>query len=78
MRWTEFRNPGLLSNLRMGAPEMVFSATFALMGCIDVVLILWSRPGVLLLGFEGYSSPEGSDGSINGAERIHNNQNIRN
>ena len=32
---------------------MVFGATFSLMGFIDVALILYTRPGVLLIGSDG-------------------------
>lgn len=72
MRWAEFVNAGLLSNPRMNAPAMVFGATFSLMGFVDVALILYTRPGVLLIGSDGRTNPKDADGaSVNGIHMDH-------
>lgn len=34
-------------------PPLVFNITFYLIGLIDVLLIFWARPGVLLIGSDG-------------------------
>jgi hypothetical protein len=56
MRWAAFSNPSLLSNLRMNPPSMVFGVTFYLMGLINVMLTVWIRPAILLIGSDGQLS----------------------
>ncbi|KAF8596331.1 hypothetical protein BDV93DRAFT_610949 [Ceratobasidium sp. AG-I] len=63
MRWAGFVNPALLSEPKMNGPAMVFGATFSLMGFIDVALILYTRPGVLLIGSDGRVNPKDTDGA---------------
>lgn len=61
MRWAVFVNPALLNDPKMNGPAMVFGATFSLMGFIDVALILYTRPGVLLIGSDGRVKPKSID-----------------
>lgn len=42
---------------------MVFGATFSLMGFVDVALILYTRPGVLLMGSDGRMNTKDVDGA---------------
>ncbi|KAG8717944.1 hypothetical protein FRC09_013413 [Ceratobasidium sp. 395] len=56
IRWAGFVNPELLRSSRIQAPTMVFVGIFNLMGLFNVVLILLTRPAVLLM--ESYKNPD--------------------
>ncbi|KAG8743477.1 hypothetical protein FRC10_011949 [Ceratobasidium sp. 414] len=58
MRWAAFSDPSLLSNPRMNPPSMVFGVTFYLMGLINVMLTIWVRPSILLIGSDGQLSSD--------------------
>lgn len=57
MRWAAFEDPKLLTNPRMNPPSMVFGVTFYLMGLTNVLLAIWTRPAVLLIGSDGQLDP---------------------
>ncbi|KAF8705288.1 hypothetical protein RHS03_05308, partial [Rhizoctonia solani] len=53
MRWAAFANPDLLNRSQVMPATMVFSSIFNLMGLINVLLIYWTRPAILLIGSDG-------------------------
>ncbi|QRW17206.1 G protein coupled glucose receptor regulating Gpa2 protein [Rhizoctonia solani] len=57
MRWAAFANPDLLNRSQVMPATMVFSSIFNLMGLINVLLIYWTRPAILLIGSDGTLPP---------------------
>jgi hypothetical protein len=53
IRWAGFANPELLGRPQILPVSMVFSSIFNLMGLINVLLIFWTRPAILLIGTSG-------------------------
>ncbi|KAH7335169.1 hypothetical protein B0J17DRAFT_668933 [Rhizoctonia solani] len=57
IRWAAFANHSLLSRPQMMPASMTFSSIFNLMGLINVLLIYWTRPAILLIGTDGTLPP---------------------
>ncbi|CAE6447106.1 unnamed protein product [Rhizoctonia solani] len=57
IRWATFANHDLLSRSQIMPASMTFSSIFNLMGLINVLLIYWTRPAILLIGSDGTLQP---------------------
>ncbi|KAG8726784.1 hypothetical protein FRC12_023088 [Ceratobasidium sp. 428] len=77
VRWMAFANPDLdaLTMAPLGTATMVFHALYRLSGVINVVLVLGTRPNVLLLGKRDRDEDEEEDAHGAGGERNANDGN---
>lgn len=57
MHWVGFATPMSPGDLHANTHTMVFSGIFYLLGLIDVLLAIWTRPAVLLIGSDGQLNP---------------------
>ncbi|KAJ1306917.1 hypothetical protein OPQ81_007900 [Rhizoctonia solani] len=57
IRWATFVDDNLLSRPQIMPASMTFSSIFNLMGLINVLLIYWTRPAILLIGSDGTLPP---------------------
>ncbi|CAE6446327.1 unnamed protein product [Rhizoctonia solani] len=57
IRWAAFADHSLLSRPQLMPASMAFSSIFNLMGLINVLLIYWTRPAILLIGSDGTLPP---------------------